>query len=183
MVLNAALGFDSYLVMRHGSGLDADTKSVSSDRLGCYFCNDVVAPCNSTKDRTLDQQCTVTRPGLAPIASAIAVEMLVNILHRPQGNKAGIQESREEERNAFGCLPHQIRGSMYTMENSLIHGPAFEQCTACSETVLNAYTEGGFDVLLQAFNDPEYLEELTGLAKLKAAMQGDDFEVDWLEDE
>lgn len=39
LVINAALGFDTYLVMRHGSrrhGLD--------NPLGCYFCNDVVAP-------------------------------------------------------------------------------------------------------------------------------------------
>ena len=40
IVINAALGFDSYLVMRHGAGPDASRKG----RLGCYFCNDVVAP-------------------------------------------------------------------------------------------------------------------------------------------
>jgi ubiquitin-like modifier-activating enzyme ATG7 len=38
IVMNAALGFDSFLVMRHGSR--AQEESV----LGCYFCNDVVAP-------------------------------------------------------------------------------------------------------------------------------------------
>lgn len=40
LVMNAALGFDSFLVMRHGV-----RNSASPDQeLGCYFCNDVVAP-------------------------------------------------------------------------------------------------------------------------------------------
>jgi ubiquitin-like modifier-activating enzyme ATG7 len=38
IVMNAALGFDSYLVMRHGGPPGSDK------RLGCYYCNDVVAP-------------------------------------------------------------------------------------------------------------------------------------------
>ena len=43
IVINAALGFDSYLVMRHGAppgGAEGD----DAKRLGCYYCNDVVAP-------------------------------------------------------------------------------------------------------------------------------------------
>lgn len=61
LVLNVALGFDSYLIIRHG-----DERIASPEpQLGCYFCNDVVAPGNSTKDRTLDQQCTV-QPYNAP---------------------------------------------------------------------------------------------------------------------
>lgn len=38
--MNAALGFDSYLVMRHGARPEAPDHA----KLGCYFCNDVVAP-------------------------------------------------------------------------------------------------------------------------------------------
>ena len=40
IVMNAALGFDSFVVMRHG----ASEPSSQNTALGCYFCNDVVAP-------------------------------------------------------------------------------------------------------------------------------------------
>lgn len=40
IVMNAALGFDSYVVMRHG----AEKMQDDHTPLGCYFCNDVVAP-------------------------------------------------------------------------------------------------------------------------------------------
>lgn len=50
--MNAALGFDTYLVMRHGvssddeSPPDFNARSIPGRHLGCYFCNDVTAPGN-----------------------------------------------------------------------------------------------------------------------------------------
>ena len=42
IVMNAALGFDTFVVMRHG----CNNPEYPADELGCYFCNDVVAPAN-----------------------------------------------------------------------------------------------------------------------------------------
>lgn len=50
--MNAALGFDTYLVMRHGifcddgSIPDFNAATIPGRHLGCYFCNDVTAPGN-----------------------------------------------------------------------------------------------------------------------------------------
>ena len=131
MLINAALGLDSWLVMRHGGGCWANSSSTSQatvvdgklrKRLGCYFCNDVVAPENSTRNRTLDQQCTVTRPGLAPIASSMAVELMVSLLHHPDGLKAPppisssnfsptVTSDSAASASQLGVIPHQIRGT------------------------------------------------------------------------
>ena len=39
VVMSAALGFDSFVAMRHGT-----SSPNLGQELGCYFCNDVVAP-------------------------------------------------------------------------------------------------------------------------------------------
>lgn len=81
--ISVALGFESYVVIRHGLSpkhhdqsflfinffllenfiLNKKCLDKNGDRLACYFCNDILTPNNSLIDRTLDQQCTVTRPG------------------------------------------------------------------------------------------------------------------------
>eukprot|EP00898_Chlorokybus_atmophyticus_P004525 jgi/Chlat1/5073/Chrsp33S05065 len=182
LAINAALGFDTFLVMRHGAGvMAADAVGATShERLGCYFCNDVVAPLNSTTDRTLDQQCTVTRPGLAPLASALAVELMVAILHHPQGMSAPADDAKqvgEPVSQPLGLLPHQIRGFLTHWSNLMVKGPAFDKCTACSSTVVSEYRQRGADFVLQVLKHPEYLEELTGLEALKSGV--DEYLAEW----
>lgn len=178
IVLNAALGFDTFLVMRHGTKTepsevigDHSSKIIDGCDLGCYFCNDIVAPGNSTYDRTLDQQCTVTRPGVSYMAAALVVELMVSILQHPKRSIApasmmGADDPSPELSTELGIIPHQIRGHLDRFHNSVLSCKAFDRCTACSDRVLQKYHEDGFDFLLKVFNDPNYLEDVTGLTDL-----------------
>ncbi|KAM9325430.1 ubiquitin-like modifier-activating enzyme ATG7 [Gastrophryne carolinensis] len=196
LVINAALGFDTFVVMRHGlkrrnqeeaSYLHSDLPG-SSDllgsslfsnipgyKLGCYFCNDVVAPGDSTRDRTLDQQCTVSRPGLSMIAGALAVELMVSVLQHPEGGYA-IASSSDDRMNepptSLGLVPHQIRGFLSRFDNVLPVSLAFDKCTACSSKVIEQYEKDGFQFLAKVFNSSHsFLEDLTGLTLLHQETQ------------
>uniref|UniRef100_A0A674EFI1 Ubiquitin-like modifier-activating enzyme ATG7 n=1 Tax=Salmo trutta TaxID=8032 RepID=A0A674EFI1_SALTR len=174
LVVNSALGFDTFVVMRHGlkkpkpcgpgDSSDPSSSSASSSsstpaepaqlpaaslfsnipghRLGCYFCNDVVAPGDSTRDRTLDQQCTVSRPGLAMIAGALAVELMVSILQHTEGGYAVASSSDDrmnEPPTSLGLVPHQIRGFLSRFDNVLPASLAFDKCTACPSSWLQRF--------------------------------------------
>ena len=202
LLINAALGFDSYLVMRHGGGFDEDDKNAAEEyteddsggaftgRLGCYFCNDVTAPTDSTSDRTLDQQCTVTRPGLAPIAGALAVEMMVAMCHSDRKAPGTSEPAHTHESfvpgtrapTALGIIPHQIRGGVFDMRQRLFAAPAFPKCVACSGVVCEAFVNESSksEFLRRAFDDPSYLENATGLTAMKEAVDDD---VGWLSDD
>jgi ubiquitin-like modifier-activating enzyme ATG7 len=182
-VINAALGFDTYVVMRHGL-LSVPTER----RVGCYFCNDVVAPMDSLTARTLDQQCTVTRPGVSAIASALAVELLAALNNHEAGFECPAYVPSEEEeggkssaRTIIGVVPHQIRGSVSDYSNMILYGQAYPKCTACSEIVVNLYREKGFEFILECLNNPKHMEEVTGLAAERKATE--EKYADWDDDD
>ncbi|KAF0034468.1 hypothetical protein F2P81_012226 [Scophthalmus maximus] len=232
LVVNAALGFDTFVVMRHGlkkppvspnvsargdSSPSCSSASSSSStpagsapsvpasslfsnipghKLGCYFCNDVVAPGDSTRDRTLDQQCTVSRPGLAMIAGALAVELMVSILQHSEdlrytSLRMVLTHVHSIEKRHLGYLRSfnevlrgsmavfevvspelSIRGFLSRFDNVLPASLAFDKCTACSPTVLEHYEREGFNFLSKVFNSSHsFLEDLTGLTLLHQETQ------------
>ncbi len=202
MLINAALGLDSWLVMRHGGNGSKKSETDGCgfrDRLGCYFCNDVVAPENSTNNRTLDQQCTVTRPGLAPIASSMAVELCVSLLHHEEKHNAPAPSpmaghgsssfsptvESSDSTSPLGVMPHQIRGSIvsYTMMTPTV--PAFNYCTGCCDPVVDTYRKDEFSFVKRVCNctDGSFLEDTAGLTAFRAeANKKIDDCLDWDED-
>lgn len=74
----------------------------------------------SQKDRTLDQQCTVTRPGVSSMAASLAVELFVAVMHHKDGGRAPAEVTEETE-SGLGLLPHQIRGFLCTYKEVLVN--------------------------------------------------------------
>ena len=165
IVMNAALGFDTYVVMRHGN----KAETLSQQELGCYFCNDVVAPQDSMQDRTLDQQCTVTRTGIAAIASALLVEILVSVLQHPDGPRAAAPRSSDDDRgeHPLGLVPHTVRGFLSSFTSMNIVGRSYDCCSACSDKVVDAYKQDGWEFVEKALNSKDHVEELSGLKEVQ----------------
>jgi len=146
----------------------------------------------SVKDLTLDQQCTVTRPGIAPIASAQLVEIMVSTVQHPLGARAPapkiVNKDEEPERDPpnhpLGIVPHQIRGYLATFRNMLINGKAYDCCSACSPKVVNEYKKDGWAFIKRALSEKDYITELSGLAEVQrqAEAAADDIEWDSAED-
>lgn len=131
-----------------------------------HACANFPSP-KSLTDRTLDQQCTVTRPGIAALASALLVEVFVSLLQHTQGFSAPAPVSHIEDRGShpLGLVPHQIRGFLSSFQNIIVRGKSYESCSACSEKVVSAYRSQGWQFVSRALNEKGFVEELSGLAE------------------
>lgn len=143
------------------------------------------------KDQTLDQQCTVTRPGVAAIASALLVELFISLLQHPLGKdapapQAAAASDREPDRDPpdhpLGLVPHQIRGHVSTFRNAVIRGHSYDRCSACSAKILGAYRSNGWDFVRRALQEKDYVSELSGLAEVQRQAEEMEAQVDWEDD-
>jgi ubiquitin-like modifier-activating enzyme ATG7 len=186
LVINAAVGFESFVVMRHGLPSQSP-----SERLGCYFCSDIVSPQNviqfrfeanvqSTDNATLDQQCTVTRPGVAPITASLAVELYVTLLQHELRGSAPAPSSKLEGENSFGTCVHQIRGHLSTWEQTCLTGLASPYCVGCGDNMVKEFKKTGIDFIKRVCErgGSKLIETVSGLEQVKK-----EFEDGWDGDE
>lgn len=167
LTMTVALAFDSFVVMRHSCG--------TQNGLACYFCNDMASPSDSTAFRTLDQQCTISRPGVAAIASNVAVELIAALSQHPEGFAAPHTTTDCNENSANGsCLgstPHVVRGRLSDFRLFSLSADRLPNCICCSKGVIRAYKEAPLTFLRNALANPGILEEISGLTAMKEVVE------------
>ena len=154
--VSVALGFDSYLVK---------IQSYQSVKSSCYFCNDVNAPTDQTSFRTLDQQCTVTRPGVAAIASCMAVELIAS-LSQAEGGFA--TPRTVQDTGLLGAVPDQVRGFLGSMQSFPAVTDPFNCCICCSDRVVGEFRERGIEFVKEVVKDSGKLMAVSGLESFVA---------------
>lgn len=163
--LTVALGFDSFLVQRQ-TYLDAPA--------ACYFCNDLTAPKDSLAFRTLDQQCTVTRPGLSGMAAGVAGELVASLVQHREGFQAKCTTKADVEGSMLGAVPHQIRCFLADFKLCPMETEPSPMCICCSPKILDTYIREGDAFITRVIANSTELEEISGLAAMKAAHNADD---------
>ena len=80
------------------------------------------------------------------------------------------------ERSILSVLPQQIRGDLNTYDTRCMYGTNFNKCSGCSDIIYQAYKEDKYGFLLKACNQPDYLEDITGITQMNADINYDDIE-------
>ncbi|CAD2104218.1 autophagy-related protein 7, putative [Plasmodium vinckei] len=182
--ISVALGFDSFQVIRH---------PYLYFKAACYFCNDMNSPTDSISYRTLDEKCTVTRPGISSISSSIATELLISLTQHPLQFSAphiesdqyicfdskgdNLKNTNVETSNSFvsclGATPHIITFNLSNLSMRKLYSDAFDKCVCCSEHVILKYQENKPEFVKKVISESLMLEQITNMGMLKQADEGD----------
>uniref|UniRef100_A0AC35TH92 Ubiquitin-like modifier-activating enzyme ATG7 n=1 Tax=Rhabditophanes sp. KR3021 TaxID=114890 RepID=A0AC35TH92_9BILA len=179
LAITVGLGFDSYVILRHGINLTPEVDNemckpgdtIPANKLGCFFCNDITSPGNSLADRTLDMKCTVTRAGNSLNAAGNAGELFASIMQHPlKGGAPHVVGSHQANSSLLGAVPHQLRGSLSGFQQNIYVHQRSKSCIACGDEIQEAYKgctglEQKWHFIRKIVNDNHILEELTGLTK------------------
>lgn len=147
LCFTAAIGFDSFVAMRHGNMDEED-----GNMMACYFCSDILEPSDTLKDATMDKRCTVTRPGVSAIAAGYVTELMLACLGRQQKIKSDMTDLER--------IPQQIRGKLsdFSLMSSVVEQS--ELCNACSSTIQSHYQSDPMNFVLKILKDPTQLTEI-----------------------
>jgi ubiquitin-like modifier-activating enzyme ATG7 len=108
-------------------------------------------------------------------------------LQHPLKGAAPADKEHDDATSLLGLVPHQIRGQVDNFQQHLMYGRAYDKCIACSASVVEAYEKQGFDFVASVLNEPELLEELTGLKAVKEEvdklLEGDLGDMEAIDDE
>lgn len=133
----------------------------------------------------MDQQCTVTRPGIAPTTASYATELYTTVLQHPLGANAPAP-SVDDEDLPFGVCVHQIRGHMSNWEQDCLTGLASPYCVGCGDSVLREWKRRGEEFVKKVCErgGGRELERVSGLEEVKKDFErgwdgGDDEEGEW----
>ena len=130
-VINIALGYETMLV-----------QYIKEDN-GCYFCVDPIGPRDTMTSRTIDEKCTITRPGISFIASAMAVEFYVDIVRG-------------------AAKHHQIRFNFTDMKFLCHETHKNPMCSCCSVEMISELVDKGYRFVEEVKWEPSILEDISG---------------------
>ncbi|KAK8805375.1 hypothetical protein WA158_002031 [Blastocystis sp. Blastoise] len=165
----------------------------SSPHSACYFCSDVVVPRDSSQYLSMDQSCTITRPGLASIAAGIGVELYISSIHeintlpkqvekqkssdRTINNENNISSSTlsNEEENSIkqgylGNIPDSIRFFLSSYSLCPQQSSSYSHCSACSESIQQDLYNNRINSIQCILCEDGYVESVVGLDSLKKKM-------------
>jgi ubiquitin-like modifier-activating enzyme ATG7 len=150
LCLTAAIGFDTCVAIRHGK-----LENVDETDYGCYFCTDVIEPTNTQVDATMDKKCTVSRPGISAMASALVAELMVSCIVTKKNDKSVLTKSNK--------IPHQIRCDLSTFETSVYNVEKSKYCIACSDSIMKEANDNILGFIEKSMMNTGYLTNVVGL--------------------